>query len=207
MSELTGTEFYVRDGENRMWREIPLPNGEFEYVQADIGLAYLELANGKFIAARDTEVAQANAEGSSHHRYFKLLDADGQHDPKKVKQSLKRVDALERQLEQLAIDRVSPGGSPNVQIVKDSQLMDLNAEYTKAVQEGRVHEYADEGGFMPFTSYAQKLITRSGKQIRPVLKGEVGMRGATIFVLEQGYGTGNLVAVTEQIGNGPREEG
>jgi hypothetical protein len=40
-----------------------------------------------------------------------------------------------------------------------------------------------------------KLITSSGKVIRPLLQGEVGMRGVTIIVLEPGYGIGSSIQV------------
>jgi hypothetical protein len=191
--------FYVRDGETngKFYMEVPRPGepGEYDYVPADPALAFKELPNGKFMAVRDLEEAQRQAEGSSHQRYFESLRQSD--DPKKVRQSLKRVDALQRQLEQLVIDRVSPSGVPHVEIIKDNQFMDLRAQYEAAVREGRQRE----SPFQPLTTYARKLITSSGKVIRPLLAGEVGMRGSTILCLEPGYGQGDRVSVPKEYGD------
>jgi hypothetical protein len=170
--------FYVRGADGRMYLEIPTPEGA-KYAEAEKGLAFKELPNGKWMAVRDMDLYARQQMAGSHKDFFDAKDA---------KHRMKRVDALEKQLQQMAIDRADPGISPNVKYVSDGEAERLLAEYAAAAREGR----AKESQFQPMQAYAQKLITKSGKAIRPLLKGEIGMIGATIICLEAGYGTGNF---------------
>lgn len=172
---------YVRGADGKMYLEIRTPGGEMEYTPAEKGLAFLELPNGKWMAVRDAEGMRRQKQEDSHKEFF---------DAKLAKQRMKRIDSLEKQFQQMAIDRADPGISPNVRYVSDSEAERLLGEYAQASREGM----ANKSEFQPLQAYGRKLITKSGREIRPLLKGEVGMIGATIICLEQGYGTGNFSA-------------
>lgn len=169
---------YVRGVDGKMYLEVPTPEGT-KYAEAEKGLSFKELPNGKWMAVRDMDLHARQQMAGSHKDFF---------DAKEARHRMKRVDALERQLEQLAMDRADPGVSPNVKYVSDGEAERLLAEYSAAAREGR----AKESSFQPLQAYGQKLITKTGKAIRPLLKGEIGMIGPTIVCLEQGYGTGNF---------------
>lgn len=194
--------FYVDGGDGGKFLEVPKPDGGFEYVKAEAGLQFREITAGpnmgKYIAVRSEEEARRQADGKSHMDHFGKMLVDGEiktTDPRVARQKLKRLDAIERQLATAVFDRVTPGASPNVRTIKDSEFERLHAEYKDAVQRGR----PSESSFTPLTAYARKLITSSGKILRHAFAGEVGMQGDTILILEQGYGTGNLVSVSAAV--------
>ena len=195
MLDPSGT-LYVRGADGAFFLEVPQPDGEMDYLPAEKGLSFQELPNGKFMAVRDMREAERAREGSSHLRYFESLKQSA--DPKQVRQTLKRQESLQRQFEQMAIDRVDPGGSPDVKQLKDGEFMRLTEQYAQACRERRQGECE----FQPVQAYQHKLVTKSGKIVRPLLKGEVGMIGSTILVLEAGFGTGNFVSVPEEVGVG-----
>lgn len=187
--------FYVRGADGRMFEEIPQPGGGFEYVEAPKGLSFTELPNGRFMAIRDMAEAQHQRELDSHMRYFESLTHDSQRNPQGARHAMKRQEALQRQLEQLVIDRVSPPAGANIVKIKDEEFFARNEEYQAAAREGR----GKECDFQPISTYQHKLVTKSGKQIRPIFKGEVGMLKDKILVLEEGYGSGLLVGVAADI--------
>lgn len=193
--------FYV-DGGDGKYLEVRKPDGSFEYVRAEPGLQFREIQAGpnmgKYLAVRSEDEARRQAAGQSHANHFGKMLVDGElktADPRVARQKLKRLDAIERQLATAVLDRATPGASPNVRTIKDSEFERLHAEYKAAVAAGRPHE----SSFVPLTVYARKLITSSGKILRHAFAGECGMQGDTILILEQGYGTGNLVPVSEAI--------
>lgn len=186
--------YYVRSGEGKMYKEIPRPgsDGEFDYVEADPTQSYVELPNGKYVTMADSEEAARQRMAGSHRRYFDNLEQD----PKAAKRNMKRREILQRQLEQIAIDRVTPPTGPNVEIVKDERALELLAQYRIAHAAGK----GKECEFQPFSVYQSKLVTSSGRVVRPPYQGEVGMLGSRVICLESGYGTGAFAAVGAQIG-------
>ena len=179
--------FYVRSGDGKMYREVPRADGSFDYVEADPNQEYHELEDGRFVVMRDVEEAQRQRQASSHRRYFEALAAD----PKTARRTMKRQDALRRQLEQLVIDRAVPVMGPKIEFIKDEQFLALSEMYRRAVAAGQGRECE----FQPLSTYAHKLTTKSGAVVRPLYQGEVGMKGDTIVCLEPGYGTGSTVQV------------
>ncbi len=191
-----GIPLYVQSGDGKMYREVPRSDGEFDYEPADLGLAYHELPDGKFVAVRDTEEAIRQRESSSHKQFFDGLAKSD--DPKVVRRTLKKQEALQKQFERLAIDMVVPPTMPEVKQVKDGEFERFTSMYLQAVREGRQRECE----FQPLQSYANKLVTSSGKVVRPLFKGEIGMIGSTILVLEAGYGTGSFAQVPSEVTRG-----
>lgn len=180
---------YVRSGDGKFYLEVRNPNGGTEYLQAEPGLAFREMSNGKFQAIRSVEQYEKMRDPESHKAFFT--------DEKGAKNTMKRQSLLEKQLQNLMIERVSPPPiGPRLEVIKDEHLEALQKEYQQAVAAGEPHL----SEFQPLSSYAHKLITRSGKVIRPLYQGEVGMKGSTVVVLERGYGTGGFSAVPLIIG-------
>lgn len=179
--------FYVKGADDKYYAEIQSPGGgDCDYVPAEPGLTFRELgSSGKYIAVRSEGEAARQGVGSSHEAFFKLLPTD----PKESRRALKRQDALQRQLSQLVIDRVMPGAHPDVRVIKDNEFLRLQEEYSKAV--AKREERQSE--FQPLNAYVHKLITKSGRVVRPILAGEVGMIGGQILRLEPGYGEGTQV--------------
>ncbi len=195
---------YVRGGDGVMYEEVQTPEG-VQYLPAAPGLQFrpVNAAGDKFEAIHAAEYKQQRADGNAG---FTLdgagnlaLMQDMPRDPRLAKQKLKRLSAIERSLGQVMIDRVVPGASPDVVRISDDDFDRARKEYQQAVSEGELRRYEDEGGFIPLTVYAAKLVTKGGKVLRHALAGEVGMRGHTIVCLSQGYGEGNKAQVPVQI--------
>lgn len=179
---------YVRGADGAFFQEVPRPGGGFDYLPAESGLDFTPTGDGYFVPVRDRAVADEQASSFSHLSRF-YDEKDG----RLVKKNLKRLDVLERQLQQMAIDRVSPVGVPCVQYIKDEQLEGYIKMYRQAVSEGRARQCE----FQPLQAYMHKLQTASGKIIRPLYEGEVGMLGSNILVLEEAYGSGNRSQVPQ----------
>ena len=176
----------VADG--KMYQE----SGDGSYVPAEPGLAFHELPDGSYVAVRDMAEAESARKSNSHQRFFNGLPDD----PKAAKRQIKKVEALQKQFEQLAIDRVlPPTGGPKVEFIKDEKYLDLQQQYARAQMSGQGRQCE----FQPVASYQHKLITKSGKVLRPLFQGEVGMMGETVICLEAGYGTGVLISVPGQV--------
>lgn len=191
---------YVQDGEGAFFEvKIDPATGEAYYEPAPKGLAFQPMPGGSFVAVRDVAEAQRQASPESHEAYFAARFGS---DPREAKQRLKRQDVLERQLQQMAVDRASPVGHPRAERIKDEQLGELLGQYQKAASQG----LEKECDFLPLSTYAHKLITPSGRVVRSLLQGEVGMRpDGTILVLEPGYG-GSVTAVKEELDEVPPTE-
>jgi hypothetical protein len=182
---------YVRGAEGTFYMEVPRPEGGFEYIAAEKGLAFRELPNSKWIAVRD--IAEANRQSGSMSHINRFWE---EKDGKMVRQHTRSLDSFGKMMQQFSMDRVDPGSSPNVKQVTDAEFEGLMAMY----QQARAELQEAKCEFRPLNTYAHRLITRSGKVIRPLLKGEIGMIGPTILTLEKGYGTGNTVRVGVDIG-------
>ncbi len=131
------------------------------YFQGEDGKLYYVDDHGTTIEVRDKEEHQTQRKDDSHLRFFK----------DNPKQKARRSDAIQKRFETLVLDRADPGFHPDVKQVSDKQFIEdlrLNPK------------------FKPLNTYIHKLKTSSGKVVRPVLKGEVGMIDATIYVLEGG---------------------
>jgi hypothetical protein len=173
---------YVRGADGAFFQEVPRPGGGFDYLPAEAGVDFAPAEDGYYVSVRDKAVAAEQASWSSHLDRF-YDEKDG----RLVKKNLKQLNALERQLQQMAIDRVSPIGIPGVRTIKDEQLEGFIKMYRQAVAEGRYKQCE----FQPLQAYMHKLQTSSGKVVRPLYEGEVGMYGSDILVLEAPYGSGN----------------
>jgi hypothetical protein len=152
------------------------------------------IVNGQEVDVRDEDVYQQQKDPNSHLKYFEqnFSAADG-------KQKLKRMDKLTKQLEQLVSERVDPGASACIRIIKDEEYFRFNQMYMECVKADELDRgtRARDCEFQPLSTYQHK-ITRA----RPILKGEVGMHGNQILRLEPGYGEGQLVNVPEQLVSG-----
>ncbi len=119
-----------------------------------------------------------------------------------MKQKLRRMEAFSELTQNtFAIQRIDPG---QAQLrIKDEQFENLRLQYASAQGKFKTKAdetyYADHGGFMPLTTYIHKLTKKDGHMLRPLYKGEVGMIGPRVVVLEPGYGEGNTVAVKEDV--------
>ena len=128
------------------------------------------------VEMRDAEQDNRNRDEHSHDTYFKG-----------VKQRLRLNEALAQLLDQTAM----PQGIRGVETmtVSDETWQDLMTHPSSW----------EEEGFTPLSSYAYKLITISGKVLRPLIPGEVGMverDGKVIYLtMEEGKTPGIRVGV------------
>jgi hypothetical protein len=178
--QLTGVESFIRSGDGVMFVELTKPDGEYEYVEAPKGLNYIELPSGKFMIGRDGATLLSQKRSDSHIDYFQKL-AD-EKEPAEVRQNMRRQNALQRRLAATAVDRASPVGIPQVRFIKDEQYDDYHLKYREACLQGA----EKQSDFQPVSTYARKLTTTSGRVVRPLYAGEVGMYGTDILCLEPG---------------------
>ena len=82
--------------------------------------------------------------------------------------------------------------------ITDEKFMDLRLDFAKMQatfkDNGDLVEYNEDGNFIPLSQYAHKVT-----KFRHLVKGEVGMMGSQIVVLEDGYGTGKQVSVARAV--------
>lgn len=169
---------YVRGVDGAFFLEAKNPNGDLDHVPAEKGLCFQELPNGKYQAVRSQEEYERQREPQSHEEFFEKRDD---------RQKLRRQAVMERQMLQISMDRQQPNTGPNFLTIKDERLEGLMKEYREALRAGE----PERAEFHPISHYARKLMTKSGKMLRPLYVGEVGMmRNGTIVVLERGFGTG-----------------
>lgn len=168
------------------------PEAQFEEI-TEMDLLGNKTRTGWYHKVQDREEAKRQHQDESHRLYFGI--EPGEKDPAKIKQRFRRLDHLETLLTQITMDRMSPVGVPQVRYIKDEQFLDLMGKYKKAVLVGEEKEFP----FQPLSSYQHKLVLKkTGKMLRPVFRGEVGMYGAEILCLEQGYG-GSVFSVSAAI--------
>lgn len=123
-----------------------------------------------------------------------------------AKQKVRRAKAYEELVMQtLVTERVDP--TMREIRVTDEQFVAMYAEYQTESAKWKTRDdelaYEDEGYFVPLAAYHHKILKvnpNTGKPIRPVFKGEVGMMGSRVVVLEQGYGSGSTVSVAKDVG-------
>ena len=195
-------DVYMPGPDGTMYQIIRDPDGETTAVPAPEGAQFIEITEkdlmgnvkntGWYHLAQDVDEAKRQMSDESHKLFFGI--EEGEKDPAKIKQRFRRVDTLARMLTQITMDRMSPVGIPQVRYVKDEMFMDLMSAYKKATLEGRQKDFE----FQPLNTYMHKLVLKNGKALRPVFKGEVGMYGAEILCLEQGYG-GSVFSVSRAI--------
>jgi hypothetical protein len=189
---------YVRGAEGKFYLEVEGPDGTCEYIPADPEIqefvALMDahgMATGRYRAVRDRAEYARQREETSHKAFFGL-DPDHM-DPQKARQRMRSVDQLSQKFA-LAVseERAAPGGGGyKFEIVKDEVATELMLAAQRAVQSGTPQSQLD---FIPFSLYGHKLVTKGGRQLRQVFKGEVGTRpDGTIVCLEKGYGEGNTV--------------
>ena len=199
----TQENLYVRDASGKFYLEVKPPEGgDSEFVLAEEGIERFDaLTNGKgeetgyYRAVRNAAEYERQRETASHLAHFGL---DPDHaDPQKARQKMRSVDSLSRKFAMAIAEERAPvggGGAYRFEVVTDEKGTDLMAEAHKLLSGGAKQADLD---FLPFSTYGQKLVTKSGKQLRQVFKGEVGMRpDGTIVVLEKGYGEGDRVQST-----------
>lgn len=118
----------------------------------------------------------------SHVDFFKKKYANS-------RQKMKRAEVMQKELQKLT-QRADPSGIPQVRRVKDEKFEELSKMFMKAQKAGE----AQHCPFQPLATYAHKIV-----KVRPILKGEIGVYGGDILCLEDGYGVGNTVAVSEDL--------
>lgn len=205
---------YVKGADGRMYEQIPSLDepGEFVYEPAEPGLTFKEAPtrDGRFIAVRDAAEharhghhVQANgrdmfiASPTTHAAHFgKEFTGEGfeEVDAAKAKQHLKKLSVLEKQMMSIqAVRQDDAPGAASVEVVTDEKFFELHETYKAAAARGE-QNLVD---FTPVAVYSARLMNKkTGKMIRPLMRGEVGIRpNGTIVVLEKGFGSGNLIAV------------
>jgi hypothetical protein len=117
---------------------------------------------GNTCEVRDVEAHKVAHSATSHHEFFR-----------NNKQSVKRYNNVVKQVERMMYDQATVNYSPDVKQVSDSTY---------------INDLRHDPKFQPLNTYRHKLTTSSGKQVRPILAGEIGMIGSTIYTLQVGYG-------------------
>lgn len=141
------------------------------YITGEDGRLYYQDESGAPpFPVRDRDEHQRQLSADSHKGFFE--------DPKR---KLRRIESVEARFNQLAMDRADPGFHPDVKRISDETFMSMRSD----------------PAFLPLGGYAHKLQRPDGRWIRPILKGEVGIIGATIYVLEEGEG--RVFSVGEQL--------
>lgn len=167
----------------------PSGDGEFVQVQIPNGVEMVELPSGGWLP-RPGKLAEASPQevaeyaNSSDHYSHKEFFAN-------KKQKARRVKSLEEAAKAIS-ERVDPGAHAGVRKVKDERYLELSQAYMKAVAAGDAANHP----FQPLATYEHKI-----RRMRPILKGEIGVYGMDILVLEEGFGTGNFVQVTKDLAN------
>jgi hypothetical protein len=111
---------------------------------------------------RDVEAHKRAHEATSHREFFR-----------NNKQAVKRYNNVVQQVERMMYDQAQVNYAPDVKQVSDSTYL---------------NDLRHDPKFQPLNTYRHKLTTKSGKQVRPIFAGEVGMIGSQIYVLQPGYG-------------------
>jgi hypothetical protein len=173
----------IKGADGKWYRETE--SGDFELVEA----------KQSEVTVRDPRVHEQQHRSGSHVDYFE--SKLGPRDPRTDKHKLRRMEAIQRQVESLVGERVEPGANGGIRIIKDEEFMDFTAMYQRAVAKGEEKKCE----YQPLATYQHKVV-----RARPILKGEVGMVGATILRLDVGYGEGTLIAVPQSFGGGPRAD-
>ena len=180
---------YVKDASGKFFQRVPIPSGGFDYLEVeDKGLQFLEVGDGIYVQMRDVQEFERQRDELNPSQYLSQLTDD----PMEAKRAMRRIDAFQAGFEDLTLSRVTHPGGKDVEVIKDEKYFELQAAYTSAITKG---EKVPESEFRPLSTYAHKLTLKNGKVIRPLYKGEVGMRGSTVLVLQEGYGTGTLLQV------------
>lgn len=187
---------YVQGADGHIYEETINPSNlqkEHRKVEAQ----GVELVNGELLPIRD--VAERNRQNDasldtgSHLDFFKnkkrlhrpiITSSSGMTDVaagsvRDDRQALRRQQALQEAVETAAMSRPEIGSGPNIRRVSDKDFFEMQKDPE----------------FMSLAKYAHKLTTSSGKVIRPVLAGEVGMYKDKICILEDAekfYGSGTL---------------
>jgi hypothetical protein len=179
-------EELIKGGDGKWYRETE--SGDFELAEASVE----KPGDLPDVSMRDAQEHERQRQGDSSREFFEKKLGPQRDD----RQRLKRMEAVQRQVESLVGDRVDPGASGGIRIIKDEEFTDFLAMYQRAVAKGEQKQCE----FQPLNTYQHKVV-----RARPILKGEVGMVGAVILRLDVGYGEGNLIAVPEHITGGPKE--
>lgn len=196
------TENYFTLDQQGQMVEVRWVGGQQVHLTVDPALQFEQIRTsegnptGRYCAIRDKRVAQALADKQSHSTFMYGSDfkADS---PAEARQTMRRISHLSTTLNTMVLDRVAPSGIPGVERIKDDEYMRLSAMYKQAVAEGR----GPECEFQPVSAYLRKLeIINKNKVVRPLLQGEVGMRGGKTLCLEEGYCRGDRVAVPGKAG-------
>jgi len=195
-----GTMFQITRDLDGTTTATPVTDPEAKFIEVtEKDLSGNVKSTGWYHLAQDIEEAKKQAEDNSHRLFFGI--EENEKDPAKIKQRFRRVDQLQSLLTQITMDRMSPVGIPQVRYVKDEMFMDLMNMYKKATLDGKQKDCE----FQPLNTYMHKLVLKTGKQLRPVLVGEVGMIGPEILCLEQGYG-GTVFSVSAAISRDQEEQ-
>lgn len=189
---------YVRDANGAFFLEVAKSDGSYDYLPSEEGVEFVpidsEATRWRVLRSEDIYTQQRR---SDSHREFMAKKVKKMESASEACRRMHWIDGMGKTLEELVLNRAAPPPMPSVKYVSDEHFIDLINDYKRHCASGlRPTEYP----FQPLSAYVSKLVTKSGKIIRPVYSGEVGMEGSTILLLKQGYGTGNLVSVPEKVG-------
>ena len=155
-----------------------------------------ENKDGKWTLIADmAEYKRHEAEGNTNFINDNPADAKWKVDPALARLRMRRQQEMVNLLQQTATMQMPPGQGQLK--VKDGEFERLHNEYRVAAlgfkTPADANYYAENGNFVPKTFYAHKIARPGKTPLRSFYKGEVGMIGSRIVVLEEGYGEGNRV--------------
>lgn len=180
-------ETVIKGADGKLYRNVG--GDEYEPYTLPSGSEMVERSDGSCFVREVTDASEvvevAMRDDAEYARQRDPRSSDEHF--RKQRQKVKRVEVMEKQAQQLAT-RVEPGPGAGVRYIKDEEALSLLEEHKEA------HEKGDGCDFQPLSTYAHKIT-----KARPLLKGEVGVRGNEILCLEGGYGEGTLISVPTEL--------
>lgn len=166
-----------------------------------------EEENDNEIKVRDKRVHEQQASDTSHEKFFEhrpnfgSVGDDGVYRGKalseedafsaavrEANQEGRRHVALQRLNDTAVLERVKPGGSPNIEYIEFEDWQKLQQDFKKATEVDKmsINDAANAVGFMPFSVYGTKFKLKKDNKTwfpRPPLVHEVGVRPTGKIVL------------------------
>lgn len=154
----------IRGANGKIYEELKNPvTLETDYVEVKETQGITEIA-GQLVNVRDSRELSRQKQDSSHHEFLRTSS------PQNDRQRMRRAKLLEKMVEDSVLARPTDIHGPDIRHINDDEFMRIK----------------DDPEFMSLAKYAHKLTTPSGRTVRPILSGELGMIGTTIYVLEGG---------------------
>ena len=148
----------------------------FKVGEGDNAEIWFESVLGRVMRVHGEQGVEVHADqqvSDSHLRFFE--------DPKR---KMRRAAAITARFDQLVQERVDPGFDPGIMRVSDAEFMEMRKDPE----------------FQTLGAYAHKLILKSGKKVRPILRGEVGIWRSKICILEAGFHEVTSIQVPKKVG-------